>query len=251
MDAPQRLPWVFLRGLTRGSAHWGSFISEFEAQLPAQVIALDLPGNGRLWQKPSPTRVADLVQHCQAELRRRGIDQPVGLLALSLGGMVAMQWALEQPASVRELVLINTSARPLHPFWQRLRPAAWWAVARLLLTRADALAWEREILRLTSQHARQDVLQDWYQERLQHPVSAANALRQLVAAARYRAPRQAPLPPTLVLCGAADRLVAPQCSQTLAALWGSRLRLHPSAGHDLTLDAGPWVAEQVRQWSAD
>ncbi len=240
--------WIFLRGLTRSSAHWGAFIAEFEAAMPAQVIALDLPGNGGLWQERSATTVDAMAQWCRQELQRRGIVGPVGVLAMSLGGMVAAQWALQQPQQVRELVLINTSMRPFNPFWQRLRPAALLRLVALALTAASKQRWEREILRLTTRHARQDVLQAWCAERVQRPVSGRNALRQLLAAARYRAQRQGPRMPTLVLAAEQDQLVSVQCSRVLARQWGADLQLHPTAGHDLTLDDGPWVAAELRRW---
>ena len=240
--------WIFLRGLTRSSAHWGQFVAEFEVENSAQVIALDLPGNGALWQEPSPTRVAQMARWCQQEVQRRGIQGTVGVLAMSLGGMVAAQWALQQPAAVRELVLINTSMRPFNPFWQRMRPASFWCLIKLALTGATPQIWEREILRLTTNHARHDVLQSWSAERVQRPVSGLNAMRQLLAAARYRAQAKGPHVPTLVLAGEHDRLVAAQCSKEIAKRWGTALQLHPSAGHDLTLDDGPWVAAAVRHW---
>jgi pimeloyl-ACP methyl ester carboxylesterase len=240
--------WIFLRGLTRSSAHWAGFITEFESALSVRVIALDLPGNGALWQARSPGTVGDMAQWCQQELQRRGIHGPVGLLGMSLGAMVAAQWALQQPQAVRELVLINTSMRPFNPFWQRLRPASLWCLGKLALRRATPQTMEREILRLTSNHARHDVLQAWCDERVQHPVSGRNALRQLLAAARYRAPVPGPRVPTLVLAGEHDRLVAVQCSKVLSQQWRTALQLHPTAGHDLSLDAGPWVAATIRQW---
>ncbi|MDO9234405.1 MAG: alpha/beta hydrolase, partial [Aquabacterium sp.] len=59
--------WIFLRGLTRESRHWGHFIEQFQHALPGcQLIALDLPGNGQLNQERSPVRVQDMVTHCRA-----------------------------------------------------------------------------------------------------------------------------------------------------------------------------------------
>ena len=167
---------------------------------------------------------------------------------MSLGGMVAAQWVLQQPEVVRELVLINTSMRPFNPFWQRMRPTSFLVLLKLALTGATPQVWEREILRLTTNHARHDVLPEWREERVQRPVSGVNAMRQLLAAARYRALEQGPRVPTLVLAGEHDRLVAAQCSKEIAKRWGTGLQLHPSAGHDLTLDDGPWVAAAVRHW---
>jgi pimeloyl-ACP methyl ester carboxylesterase len=79
-------------------------------------------------------------------------------------------------------------------------------------------------------------------------VSRGNVLRQLVAAALYRAPDARPPVPILVLASRGDRLVDAACSVNLARRWNAPIALHPTAGHDLTFDEGPWVASQVQQW---
>ena len=81
--------------------------------------------------------------------------------------------------------------------------------------------------------------------RLRHPVSTRNALRQLWAAASFSAPKAPPSMPTLILCGLGDHLVDPRCSAALAAHWGCPLATHPTAGHDLPLDAADWVLTQL------
>jgi pimeloyl-ACP methyl ester carboxylesterase len=238
-----------LRGLTRASAHWAGFIAAFEATVPnVRVVALDLPGNGMLWQQRSPAMVAAMAQACRQQLQQRGIAGPVSVLAMSMGGMVAAHWAAHWPQELGELVLINTSMRPFSPAWHRLRPGSFLRLLQLAVGTATGQQREQEILRLTSNHAGHDVLGDWVVERARHPVSAANTFRQLLAAARFRAERRAPSVPTLVLASQRDRLVAVQCALALAKKWGVELRLHPTAGHDLTLDDGPWVAAQVRRW---
>jgi len=40
-------------------------------------------------------------------------------------------------------------------------------------------------------------------------------------------------------------LVSVRCSERLAAQWGVLLQLHPTAGHDLPLDDGSWVVQQI------
>ena len=54
--------------------------------------------------------------------------------------------------------------------------------------------------------------------------------------------------PVLVLNGGGDRMVDPRCSQALAEGWSVPLRVNPDAGHDLTLDQGEWVLEQIGSW---
>ena len=105
------------------------------------------------------------------------------------------------------------------------------------------------ILRLTSQRAPARILDEWTRLAGEHPVSTRNALRQLVAAARFRAPPMRPPVPMLVLCGGRDALVSPECSLTLARCWDLPVHLHPGAGHDLPLDDGPWVAARIKEWA--
>jgi pimeloyl-ACP methyl ester carboxylesterase len=241
--------WILLRGLTRESGHWGSFVSQFESALPGhRVIALDLPGNGALHTQQSPADVHGMVAHCRTELKRQGINEPACLLGMSLGAMVAVAWAHVHPAEVSALVLLNTSLRPFSLFYQRLRPRTYTPLLRLVLTGATAEQWERTILRITSNTGKTDVLPDWIRLREQHPVARANALRQLFAAARYRAPATPPRQPVLLLASKHDGLVSPACSAKLAARWNCCFEQHPTAGHDLPLDDAHWVLAQIQRW---
>lgn len=243
--------WICLRGLTREAAHWGRFAELFRAAQPDdRVLMIDLPGNGVLHDQRSPATVADMATACCAELARQGVEGPVHLLAMSLGAMVATQWALDAPEQVAACVLINTSFRPYSPFTHRLRPRNYGTLLRLMCWPATPEAMEAAILRITSNHAeaRRGVLADWVAIRRARPVSAGNALRQLLAAARFRAPAQAPCRQTLLLNSARDGLVDAACSQAIAQAWGCPLRQHPDAGHDLPLDDPEWVVRAVRDW---
>ncbi|GAA4347419.1 alpha/beta hydrolase [Variovorax defluvii] len=245
--------WVLMRGLTRESAHWGSFLGKLQARFPGdRIVALDLPGNGRLRGMPSAGRIEDTVHACREQLDALGIAPPYRVLAMSLGAMVAVEWAARHPRELAGCVLINTSLRPFSPFYRRLRPTRYAALLGLLLARADGREREAAILRLTTRHPEGGtaVLDDWAAIRAARPVSAVNALRQVLAAARYRAPPVAPPVPLLVLAGARDGLVHPGCSRRLARRWGTAIAEHPSAGHDLPLDDGDWVVDQVARWAA-
>jgi pimeloyl-ACP methyl ester carboxylesterase len=243
--------WVLLRGLTREAAHWGSFPSVFQQALPgAQLHLLDLPGNGVRHAERSPATVHALVADVRAQVAQRGIATPVHVLALSLGAMVAAQWAHTAPHELAGAVLVNTSLRPFSPLHHRLQLPHWPSVLRLALGRPTPDAAERLVWQMTSRQRNVDeaVIAAWVTARRQHPVRGANALRQLLAAARYRAPARAPDVPLLLLAGAGDRLVDPRCSHALAQAWRALLREHPRAGHDLPLDDPHWVADQVRDW---
>ena len=119
---------------------------------------------------------------------------------------------------------------------------------KLSLIGATPEAWERAVLRLTSNHTHDDVLPHWLELRHENPVSRSNTVRQLIAAARFQAPQAKPMVPTLLLASEQDHLVSVNCSKTLSRHWQCDLRVHSSVGHDLPLDDGPWVAARVRVW---
>ncbi len=249
--SPAPSTWVLLRGLTREQRHWGAFPEQLRAALPgAAIVTLDLPGNGVRHRERSPASVEALADDARAALRVAGRAPPYRLLALSLGAMVAVAWAARHPQELRGAVLVNTSLRPYSPFHQRLRPGCYAPLLRLALGAPSDAEREATILRLTAQHppAPDALLRDWAAWRRDAPVSRANGLRQLLAAARYRAPAEPPALPLLLLASTRDALVDVRCSRRLAAAWQADFAEHASAGHDLPLDAGPWVAEQLRRW---
>ncbi len=224
-------------------------MAQFEQALPdCRVIALDLPGNGQLCQQRSPLSVQDMLEHCRAQLMQQKVAPPYQLFTMSLGGMVAVAWAQTYVHEISGSVLINTSMRPFSPFYQRLRIANYAKLLKLLLTGAGAQAWEDAIFCMTCNQSRRDVLAHWLVLRHLHPVSTGNALRQLLAAARFSAAPVAPATPVLLLASQADRLVSVMCSRDLAKHWQCTLQVHPGAGHDLPQDDGQWVIRQVSQW---
>ena len=243
--------WVLLRGLMREQRHWGSFPATLARALPgASIVTPDLPGNGTRHAQDSATCVAAMVEDCRQELLARGIAAPYHLLALSLGGMVAVEWASRYPQEIARCVLVNTSMRPYSPFYRRLRWQNYGALLRQLLL-GDTASQEALILRLTSRrHAGGNpaLLADWLSYQQEYPVSRRNALRQLLSAARYRAPASRPAMPVLVMAGAQDQLVDHRCSQRLARAWQADCLIHGDAGHDLPLDEGVWVAQSVARW---
>lgn len=245
--------WILLRGLTRERGHWGGFPSVLKHALQAEgrevdVLLLDLPGNGQLFRQRSPTRVLDMVESCRDELQRRGLAPPYHVLAMSLGGMVCAEWALRYPHELAGAVLINTSMRPFSPVHWRLRPRQYLRMLRMPWM--GLAARELAILRMTTrlQSHPEALLRGWCSLAQQHPVSALNALRQLWAAARYRAARTAPRVPLLLLASSQDALVDVRCSRALATAWAAPIQEHPQAGHDLPQDDAVWTARQVLRW---
>lgn len=107
----QRLPLVLLHGAGGSLMHWPPGLR----RLPDHdVFAFDLPGHGRS-QGPGRDSIgeyAELLRICVEKL-----DLPGFVLAgHSMGGAIAMAFALRYPGRLRGLVLVATGARlRVHP----------------------------------------------------------------------------------------------------------------------------------------
>lgn len=241
-------PVLLIRGLLRESRHWLNFPALLAEKLQCPVLTLDLPGCGQLNHQNSATSVSALraqLQQQWAERYPEYQDQQVHLVAISMGGMLALDWALAAPQQVKSVALINSSSAGLNPFWQRLRPHNYLKI--LLCVLAGPLLREELIWQMTVNSALQsERLKQWQHWAIERPVRRMNALRQLWAASRFRV-QQSPQCPVSIISALADQLVSPACSQALAKALKAPLVTHAEAGHDLPLDAGLWLATVISQ----
>ena len=122
---------------------------------------------------------------------------------------------------------------------------------RISSPRSDLNPASREagILRLVSNspEARAEALPLWTQIQKDRPLNRLSALRQLTAAASFRLPAESlqQSSPVIVLSSQQDRMVHPSCSTLLARQLKAPQIIHPSAGHDLPLDAPAWLLHQL------
>jgi pimeloyl-ACP methyl ester carboxylesterase len=95
---------IFLPGAGADPAFWRPLGDRLPADWPKTYLGW--PGLG--WQPPDPAvnSIDDLVRLTEAQLG----DEPVDLLAQSMGGLVAILVALRRPEAVRRIVLSVTSA---------------------------------------------------------------------------------------------------------------------------------------------
>ena len=247
--------WLLMRGLIRESRHWLDFPAFFEAHVkgkdgaPVQTVLLDLPGFGTQNDAEVPDTIAGFVEDCRRRLREKvPADEKLGLLAVSLGGMVALNWLAMYPQDFHCGVVINSSLGDISPFWQRMRPAKWPNIVRAPFM--DHFARERMLLGATRHQGDLDADARRYAAIAEStPPKKQHALAQLKAAIKAKSPTSIAVP-ARVLASHGDDLVSWRCSEAIAKRLSLPLVLHTAlgkdaAGHDLPLDQPGWVCDQV------
>lgn len=252
--AARQAQWFMLRGLAREAGHWGEFLQQMRTAFPKHEIhALDLPGTGEFADIRAPLSIAGNAKFVREVFRRRrDVSRPGYLFAVSLGAMAAVEWLHQDPSDVDGMVLVNTSFRGCSPFYRRLWFEAYPHLARAF-KESDPRERERHVVAMVSNRPElyDKIAEEWAEVQRRRPMGRDTFVRQLFAAARYRPPLEPPRVPVLLLNSLSDRMVHPSCSESIAELWRCELRRHPTAGHDLVLDAGPWVLDALRAWLAE
>lgn len=96
---------VLIHGLGSYAGDWSDQIEALSAAF--RVIAIDLRGHGRSARPAGPYSVPLFAADVAALIRALGAG-PAHIVGLSLGGAVAFQLAVDAPALVRSLVIINS-----------------------------------------------------------------------------------------------------------------------------------------------
>ena len=105
----QGLSVVFIHGWAASHRFWKYQIPHFK--LKYQVTAYDLRGHGESDKPSTGYTVNDHVNDLELLLEDLRIENAV-LIGHSLGGMIALEYALKAPHNLRGLVLVGASARP-------------------------------------------------------------------------------------------------------------------------------------------
>lgn len=238
--------WLLLRGLGREKSHWGKFSKMLKQEIEGEVLCLDIPGAGDFHKLLSPMKVKDYVDFLKGKWQPKSEDD-WSICAISLGGMIALEWLYVYPNDFQNAVVVNTSASDVGKWYERLRFSIFKDFIKILFQK-DVLERERTILKITTNLRRnvEDILKlntMIYQSR---PVSRKNIVRQLYAASRFRSP-DSTIPNVLFLSSKEDKLVNPKCSVLLAEKYGKKHFQHETAGHDLPIDDPEWIINKFKQ----
>ena len=123
-DSGEGEPLLLLHGLGSSSRDWEPQINDFKSHF--RLITPDFRGHGSSTKSPGPYTMR-LLAGDTADLLRELNAYPAQILGMSLGGMVALQLALDFPDLVSKLVIVNSVAELIPRsisnvlgYWQRL-----------------------------------------------------------------------------------------------------------------------------------
>lgn len=241
--------FYLIRGLIREKGHWGSFLVHMNTLFPdAKITTIDIPGAGDYYQSPSPLSIRKMVEQMRQDfLKIRNENEEAYLVAISLGGMIAVEWMKRFPADFKKATLINTSFGGISPVYHRLFPSAFAFLLKVPVLKGRKK--ESRILELVTNHKEifNETLDMWEVIQKERPVSLPNTIKQLLAGATFKVGEFYPPIPLQILASTHDRMVSVECSRAIAKKWNLPIVEHPTAGHDLSVDDPKWVAEKIKE----
>ena len=97
-------PIVFIHGLGSSRRDWEYQIDFFSKRY--QVLTYDVRGHGASDNPPGPFSMEQFSKEAEALIRSQ-VMAPAHVVGISMGGMIALQLALDSPDIVRSLVVVN------------------------------------------------------------------------------------------------------------------------------------------------
>lgn len=105
----QKRPFVFVHGGALNGTS-GRSLTDFFLQMEHSVLTYDLPGHGDSPPHPNhDVSIGTLVDIHSQILEQYGIKKPI-IAGHSLGGMILLKYAVQNPNDVSGLILIDTTA---------------------------------------------------------------------------------------------------------------------------------------------
>jgi pimeloyl-ACP methyl ester carboxylesterase len=241
---------ILLRGLMREARHWGQFTKDLqECKNVDKVLCLDFPGIGTEEKRIFYPSLSQVVRDLRSRfVQHENNKQDWAILGFSLGGMVALEWIQMYPNDFRKVILLNTSASNVGKLWERVKPQSMVQLLKIFFEQ-DPIERERKVIQMVSNLRNKDpkLVQEWGEIAKTSEFSRFTALNQLAAAAQFKLPERISVP-ALVLTSRADRMVDYQNSVRIAHKYQAELHIHPTAGHDLTVDDSQWCVEKICSW---
>lgn len=224
-------PILFIHGL-------GSSARDWEMQTPFfsnhhRTFAFDLRGHGHS-QKPSDAYSMPLFAEDAAELIKLLGAEPVHVVGISLGGMIAFQLAVDHPELIKSLVIVNAGpevvVRTMKDRWNVFLR---FAIVRLLGMRKMGEVLSKRLF-LKEEHAslREVFVERWAEN---DPRAYTNTLRAIVGWSVMDRIHQINLP-TLVLASDGDYTPVSDKEAFVSKMPRAELVVIPDSHHALPVE---------------
>jgi 3-oxoadipate enol-lactonase len=226
---------VFLHGIGGHRRNWAAQLAHFSRRCCA--LAWDARGYGDSDDSPQPLTFGDFAEDLRRLLDHLGVAR-AHLVGLSMGGMIAQDFAARYPQRVATLALVDTSAglgaasaavreeflaRRLRPLEQGLTPADIAPAVVEVLVARNAPEAVRAMMRASMAALR---------------VESYKQALQAIVTTDFRAVLPRISVPTLVIVGEEDAVTPPAEAEFLAEhIPGAELVTIPGAGHLTNLEA--------------
>jgi 3-oxoadipate enol-lactonase len=229
--AGQGDPVVFIHGLGSSARDWEYQVPFFAPRY--RVVVFDVRGHGRSDKPPGPYSVPLFAQDAAALIRALEAA-PAHVVGISMGGMIALQLAVDEPALVRSLVVVNSGPElVVRTFRERLMILQRFLIVRLLgMRKMGEVLSQRLFPRPDQAPLRQMFVERWAEN---DPRAYREAMRALVGwsvADRLGDIRC----PTLVIASDQDYTPVSAKEAYVARMPNARLVVIPDAHHAVTVE---------------
>jgi pimeloyl-ACP methyl ester carboxylesterase len=224
---------VFIHGAGGSSLSWSS---QRELQKSMEVILLDLPGHGGS-PGPAPDSVEGFRDAVHETLRSLNIEKCY-IAGHSLGGAIAMSFALAYPEMVKGLILVGTGAKlkVMPEFLEGIledKEGTVKSIIEIAFGRTTPLPVKEEGFKEMMKCDAKTIYNDYYAcDRFDVMASVENITV-----------------PTLILCALSDLLTPPKYSEYLKGkIKGSKIELIEGAGHLMMIEKPAVVNSHIRRF---
>ncbi|VVB71776.1 Putative aminoacrylate hydrolase RutD [uncultured archaeon] len=237
-------PLLMIMGLGGHSLDWGS---DLPARLARryQVILFDNRGAGRSDQPPGPYTIEQMADDTLGLMDEQGIER-AHIFAVSMGGMIALRIALDNPERIRRMVLGATTAGGKSRTWPAPEIQKYF-YPRKDLSPHDYLLWTSSVCYPREYiDAHKDIVEQKIQANLTYPCQLQAYMAQLEAFNEFDLDMHLDSihVPTMVIIGNRDILIPPPNSFLIAnRIPGASLREIEGAGHIF------WISHPVETHS--
>jgi len=237
---------VLLHGWGMHGGVWNSVKQQLAASFRLHIV--DLPGFG-FSQPVTPYDLGHLVEEIAPH-----VPQNIALCGWSLGGHVALQWALDRPQQIEKLLLVSSTPR----FIQEVDWDAGISLETFQLF-ADGIQgnYQPEMTRFLSLQAQggedaRETIRELKQHFFQRPAPSAQALQgglDILLESDFRNLVKDILIPSCVIHGGRDRVVPVQAGEWLAAnLPLAEIHKHELASHAPFLSHPEWFVQRFTEF---